>query len=292
MSGWRRFRRSLVNNYLRRVHKPITMASLFWASITVAALSVVAINPQGKFGDPLFHYGLWPSALKEYWPLIAIIAACTLKFTDRLRDGRKESSRNRELATTRHLTLSTAIVSLTDQIEMRRPADTGKIDSIRKDLLTCISCRVEQLLQGESSDDKIVVTLLDFSTGKTDMLTVVARTVSTRDTAINYGRKNSVAFESIEIAGVCVCDDVKNDARFANLLPRPYESVMGIPISRKGKAFGAVAIDSQRVYAFLGHASEIAVEVEQYLALLSMTYPDDATTVQCTYDVKKQSLVK
>ncbi len=155
---------------------------------------------------------------------------------------------------------------------------------IREDLLECIAVRVMQLLGCSSDDESIVATLLDFSAGSTEKMVVVARSTSERELGMYYTDENSVAFASIREAAPVVEDDVRRSLRFAKLGPKPYRSVLGVPISRKGRAFAGIAIDSDRVYAFFGRGPGIAVEIEQYIGLLSMTYLDDANSVECAYD--------
>ncbi len=244
------------------------------------------------FGCLTFIAFAWTSlasSLREALPNMPLIvasvasflAAAWLKWSDKLVTGKNQRKQRRNKR--RNINLSAARLLLDLPRVMKSNISEDARQSHRESTLRCIKMIVSDLID-EVGTDRLMVSLLDFSGGSTEEMRVVARSDKTRGIGNSYRSSGSLAFQSIQTGVPEVVDDIRHDDRWANIGKRRYRSVMAVPLTRGDFALGALCIDSERPYDFLGLVEEIAVFIMPYLVGLALTYPKNAVCVQCRYD--------
>lgn len=268
-------------NLRRFCKKPLTHLSIFWWLFLAGLVILVGVAPvMREPGRSWLAWRDWISSFKLTGP--ALLAGLLLKWLDRVRlrlgfsKQLKRHSRRRKLCTAR------AIMELYQNSQAGR-SSAADILHVREMILQCLPSSVAQII-GVAEADTIVATLLDFSGGSTDKMTVVARSTSERPRDIQYDSKTLIAWDALTNNRIAVEHDVQESARWYGVGHRSYSSVIAIPIVVENKGVAALSIDSPDAYAFAGHAAEIEISLQPYIAVLALAYPIDSVHVKCEYD--------
>ncbi len=263
------------------IRKPYTVAGLVFFSLTVLCLLVIGLAP--SFRQPGFTWGSWPcwkQAVVVGWPGVA--AAIYLKYAEKIKGQRAAAKRSLKNRTARKLASLWGITEICN-LSKQSQFDWERLRSARESILTALGHSVEELL-GLSDNDRVAVSLLDFSTGNMDTMRVVARSNKDRPVGAVYAVSKLVAWEAIRTGAVCVQDDVRRNPRWDSIGERRYRSVISIPITLNDRAFGAVSLDSEKAYAFYGRGKEIALQIAPYVGVLALTYGPNGVSCDCKYD--------
>lgn len=268
-------------NLRRFFIKPLNRLSILWWLFLAGLVILVGVAPvMREPGRSWLVWGDWIASFKLTGP--ALLAGLLLKWLERVRlrlgftKALKRYSRRRKLCTAR------AVMEL---YQNSRNGKWSKADilHVREMILQCLPSSVAQII-GVDEPDTIVATLLDFSGGSTEKMTVAARSTSERPREIQYDSKTLVAWDALSNNRVVVEHDVQKSARWRGVGHRTYSSVIAIPIVMEDRGIAALSIDSPDAYAFAGRAAEIEISVQPYIAVLALTYPVDSTHVKCQYD--------
>jgi GAF domain-containing protein len=222
----------------------------------------------------------WTSALATSWPVL--VAAVYLKYSEKFRQRNVLSKERRRQWVKRKLTSGRAMIELHANIASGRTSSKD-MRRARESILECIVPGIQERLNLPDGQ-KVVASLLDFSGGDTRTMTVVARSTRERYVDVTYPSDRLVSWDAIQNGRVAIADDVKTDPRWQNLGGKSYRSVAAIPIYREGKAYGALSIDCEMPYAFLSREADIALQVEPYVAVLTLTYPEGSCSMDCKYN--------
>jgi len=281
MGGFRRFWEYMTAMIRRRLTKPLTPISIIAALATVLCFVVVGIWPVVRAQQkPILAWESWEAALELSW--MAVLAAAYLKFSERIRLRHRYSRDKRRQLILRKLAASRAIVELHDNLAVKKTS-TQDMRRVREALLECATISLqEQLALPEG--EKLVATLLDFSSGDVGTMSVVARSSRARPVDVQYPSDRLVAWDAIRNGAIAIVDDIRDDGRWQAMGERSYRTVCAIPLTRAGKAYGALSMDSEMAFAFYGRSADIAIQVEPYLAVLVLTYPDESVSTECKYD--------
>lgn len=279
----------------RRCRKPLSIASLVGIALTVGAFVVVAVAPLMRTAQYSWSsWGSWKDCFGLAWP--AILAATYLKFSEKFKRKNLFSRADRRKLNFAKQTTARALMELMLNSETLRsdPADeagkpvyitqvTENMRHVRESVLECIAHEVHCLLD-LPEDEPVVASLLDFSHGETSSMVVVARSTKERSVGLEYPSDQLAGWQAIRNQDVVVVDDVREDPRWQGLPKKRYRSVTGIPVVKDEQAFGALSIDAEAPYQFVGRREAIALHCTPYIAMLALTYPTCSLQYPCRYD--------
>jgi putative methionine-R-sulfoxide reductase with GAF domain len=101
---------------------------------------------------------------------------------------------------------------------------------------------------------------------------------------VSYPSDRLLGWDAIRNGRIALVDDIRNDLRWQVVRERSYRTVIAVPLTKGGRAYGAISLDSEVAYAFAGRTAEIAIQLQPYIALLVLTYPADAVSTECAFD--------
>ena len=216
----------------------------------------------------------WMFFLSHAWYLF--LAALILRFEDKFKK-RSAIEKSRRHAWEVRKSKAAQVVS---QLQLKAPKTSKR--GFRQAVLECVATSVAELLN--RPPESIHANLLDFSTGHTDQMAVVARTDLRRHLPQTYPVADDFGpVLAIRKSIAWIEDDVKNDPRWQDLGRRSYRSIISIPVTQTGSAFGTLTIDCTDPYAFVHSKLDIAYQVQPYIALLALTYDADSLYLSCGY---------
>lgn len=228
----------------------------------------------------------WIWAFGVGWP--ALLAALYLKFSDKFRRAYGEGRRQRRLIAKRKAYANQAIMELWQKLKQGATSHE-QMRHCRENILDCVTIHVAQLLGYESSD-QITASLLDLHPTEPDSMIVTARAPQGRQVPKLYQKESLLAWDAIHTGDVAVEHDIQDNPRWNHAGQRKYRAVLAIPIVYNNKAYGCLSLDAETPYAFMAKASDIQVMLMPYVALLALTYPEDAPTETCNYDASHLKL--
>lgn len=186
----------------------------------------------------------------------------------------------REKERSRHIILGAAISKLKDQVAYSGTTSRA-LQSIREYLLDAAASSVSEALNLKK---ETIASLLDFSTGDTARMRVVARSTKERKLGEVYEVGKLVSWTAISNGKIAIVDDINNDSRFEKFGDRPYRAIAALPVTHNNRAYGALSFTSEVPYAFFGRSDEITIKAHPYLALLALTYDKKDLSCLCNYD--------
>lgn len=265
----------------RRLSNPFTLGGSIGFVVMTLAFVAIAIAPTMREATHSWlSWKSWTAAFSAGW--LALIAALYLKLSERFGRHRTQGKEFRKRRRYASMSLNRGIIEIAEATKANK-TDWEDLRSERAKVLASAAAAAKNLLNlGEK--EQFVATLVDFSTGDTGIMRVVARSTSDREVGIEYPIDRMLAWDAIRNGDAAVLDDIKDDLRWQNVGERQYRSVIAFPLVRDGKAFGALGLDSEIAYAFYGTKKELAVELQPYLAVLLLTYPTESVSCVCTYD--------
>lgn len=66
---------------------------------------------------------------------------------------------------------------------------------------------------------------------------------------------------------------------------KDYRSIVAVPITKEGAAYGSLAVDCGSTFAFYGYKKQIAYQLRPYISLLALTFVKGETTIPCLFEV-------
>lgn len=242
---------------------------IFACFITITIAPILRMNQAPNDARPY-----WVFFLSHAWYLF--LAAIILRFEDKFKK-RSTIEKSRRHAWEVRKSKAAQVVS---QLQLKAPKTSKR--SFRTAVLECVATSVAELLN--RPPESIHANLLDFSTGDRDRMAVVARTDLRRHLPQTYPVTDDFGpVMAIRRSIAWIEDDVKDDPRWQDLGRRSYRSIISIPVTQGGAAFGALTIDCTEPYAFVHSKLDIAYQVQPYIALLALTYDADSLYLSCGY---------
>lgn len=273
--------RRVATNIKLAVAKPLSAGALIGATVTLTCFVLVAIAPNlkasgGKWNSPT---DLW-QAFSAGW--LAIVAALYLRYSERFRRTFMWAKEQRTRRRSRKLICGLALREF--GLDSRSSHSGEKMAQLRQKLLQASSLSVASIVTSQHID--IAANLVLFCEDDPTQMSVVARSTHERGRGSRHKRDGMAAWHCIQTGEVCIFDDVNSDPRCAHLLSqnRNYRTVVAVPVTIGSKAYGAISLDSPIPYLFFGKASDIALQLEPYIALLAMTLRGDEPSEECKYE--------
>jgi hypothetical protein len=263
---------------------------------TLVALGVVTMAPIMRADHQSRSWAgfVW-HAIGQGWA--PFLAATILRFADKLRANLKVlTGKTDPKWRWRKIRISTAIDTIHDRLIgdfLVQELDEETLRHTREQILECAAEAIAEAIG--CAHEEVCVNLLDFSactsrktqrTGKSShsgVMKVVARSMKGRRIGVTYSFNDLVSWEAIESNGIMSVDDIRNNERWSQSRNKSYRSVLAIPVSHEGRAYGSLSIDHEKAYAFEGYTSEIALRMQPYISLILMTYPSNAPSFLCDY---------
>lgn len=274
-----RFVGRVQSSLVRISRRPLTIGTVFSTLFTSLAFLAIAITPELRRGSITWND---PSTIAAAGKgaLVPILAALYLKLSERYRQLARADHSTKRNRIARKLTAGNAINNLHRYIRTGT-SDASQLQSIREAILECVVHSVREVLQ-VADHEKVVASLVSLDSDPEKML-VEARSTRERPVAVSYPKDQLVAWEAIRNGHIVTVDDVSQDSRWDPMGTRRYRAVVAVPVTRGGKAFGAVSIDSELTYAFFGRSAELSIHLEPYVALMSQTFKDSDRSIDCKY---------
>lgn len=227
----------------------------------------------------------WKRGLKL--AVVPIVAAAILKYSEKWKRKRGANRITRGLRRERQLTTSRALLEdLSSYLWRREPPPRSQIQQFRKSMLECVVLKLREIL-GLSENEPLAASLVELSSLKPRRLRVAARSIRSRDWRVEYSADDLLAGSAIGGAKLVIEDDARRN-NWRGLGPKDYRSILAIPVTRNGRAYGALSLDAALPFVFFGRARDIAVEMETYVALLALTFRSRALSLRCEYEAARQ----
>jgi hypothetical protein len=150
----------------------------------------------------------------------------------------------------------------------------------RSNILECVVSGVAEV--ADLPEESLCATLLQFLDSTTSKMVVVTRSNNLRGLNQSYDSVEDFApWRAVKRADIVVENDY---VERAGIGPRPYRSIIVIPITKDGRAYGSLSIDCTTPYAFYGRELQIYYQVRPYVALLALTYGAKSPYHECFFD--------
>jgi hypothetical protein len=258
----------------RRWRRDVTFGRLFYLAVMLTAVVLTAFFP--------FLRGVnrsWTSASSwraAFWEGAWIIALVGLFLRYEKEFLRAFSKRKLPHAYETRMADLAGVVDRTASLNLKRPAE---IDAYRTDVLRCVASGIADQL--DLPLETLTANLLVLSGKQPETMIVKARSNALRPT----GREHVVdedllMWRAIGSGGI----EVENDfRRLKPELKKPYRSIVAIPVTKDGMAYGGLSIDCTTAYAFYGHRRLIFCQVRPYVAHLALTFGPGSPYHECRF---------
>lgn len=271
--GWLGTRIRSARTALTRKRSLLDIAAF---AATALAVYVVTVKPGGQAA--------------EYWTsqtLLSLVAALYLKFSEKFKRLRSIDAPRSHSWRERQALLADVVEKLI-RLNERDRSRPDKISPIRNSILTCIVSSVAELI--DETGDAFCASLLVFPGSRSEpeafppvRMQVAARSSAIRPLGVEYDCDDDlVAWRAIVESDVKVVDDIRESDHFVNVR-KSYRSVVAIPVTIGGNAFGTLSIDSRNAYQFVNRHDDLAFLVRPYIALLACTFHTEVVSVPCSY---------
>ncbi len=264
----------IVSAYSRRWWAGFRLWPMIAVAIAIIALLLTSAAPYMRI--PGRKWNSWDSWTAAGWELVLIFVCVTyLRYEEKFRKilASKDGSHDWRVRMAELAKIIDDVYS-TDQ----RQRNT-LIPRIRSDILRCIVWGLSEVL--DLPRNTLCANLIEFK-GSLDSMVAVARSDNLRPLNTEYPTTEEfVPWRAIKNATLEVEDNFRVSDGGP---PRGYRSIVAVPVTRAGRAYGAVSIDCTTAYAFSGRQVRVLYQIRPYIALIALTYGDSSLHYECQFN--------
>ena len=240
--------------------------------LMLALLVVTTISPRmTQPGRSWWVAGSWKNSILEVWP--ALLCAMILRYEEKFRklffSRRADHPWEVRMAT---------LAKIIDDLRTSSIAK-DKMAAIRSEILKCVISAIAEIVNRPA--ESLCANVLSFEDAGANKLMVIARSDPKRALYKKYDCNDGfLPWTSIKTASILV---EHNYREREGLGKRDYRSIVAVPITKEGKAFGSLAVDCGASFAFFGYKKQIAFQLRPYISLLALTFSKSDSTIECLF---------
>ncbi len=174
------------------------------------------------------------------------------------------------------------MATLAKVIDELRTSSTSKerMASIRNDILKCVVSGIAEVVNVPA--ESLCANLLCFDGEEKKRMMVAERSDPKRGRYKKYECNDGfLPWMAIKTASILVEHDYRERE---GLGKRSYRSIVTVPITKEGIAYGSLSVDCGAAFAFWGYKKQIAFQLRPYISLFALTFSKSDTTIPCLFE--------
>ena len=258
--------------YLRRWWSHFRLLPAIFILLALFGIVVTAIAPYMRTpGRSWSSWNSWRSSFGEGG--IVLFCVLFLRYEEKFRKWYKSRGAT-HIWKVRMSTLEKIIDKLA---HLDPPKKSAVIQHLREDILKCVVSGISETL--DLPIDTLCANLLVLPESQPKSMRVVARSDDRRPIPVEYPAVDGLLpWRAIKNARMEVEDNYQEREGIG---AREYKSIIAIPVTKDGCAYGSLSIDCTMSYAFNGRKEKIYYQVRPYTSLLALTFGSSSPYYEC-----------